>query len=148
MISAVAEVNLKEVETLIDEVICTSVNTNKKETLELISHVHENLEWWKTNTERSVFFKYTNENRIVGVILIKEFWNLSDLFVEPRHQGREIGRKLVECAIPICRARSTKPSLRVNSSPHAVGFYKRIGFVEIELGKELPYGCVPLEYPF
>ena len=88
------------------------------------------------------------QNGILAVILVKEFWNLCDLLVDPKHHKNGIDRSLAERAISICEMNCPKQTLRVNSSHNAIGFYRKIGFAGIDIDKELPFDCLPLAYQF
>ena len=46
----------------------------------------------------------------------------------------------------ICSEKSDVQKIRLNSSHHAKGFYKAVGFVQTGPGKDLPGGCIPFEY--
>jgi ribosomal protein S18 acetylase RimI-like enzyme len=78
--------------------------------------------------------------RIVGFVSITvgpEGPELEDLFVEPDSMRKGIGRALILDA-----EASLAPdwdSLEVDANPHALGFYMRVGFVEIGL-KDLEHG--------
>lgn len=97
---------------------------------------------------RPSILKYVVDGRIGGVVLVKKYWNLSNLFVLPTLQRRGIGRQLLETALAGCRDRSPKGKVMVNSSTVAVEFYKAMGFVQTGPGVDRPGGCVPLEYSF
>jgi ribosomal protein S18 acetylase RimI-like enzyme len=55
---------------------------------------------------------------------------LEHLWVEPSAHGRGIGRALVEHALRRARTLGAE-ALEVESEPHAVGFYQRLGFRRI-----------------
>ncbi len=67
---------------------------------------------------------------IVGVIAVRDWSHVSILFVKGDYQGKGIARSLFAEALKRCRG--GKPDLEkitVNSSPNAVGAYRRMGFV-------------------
>ncbi|WP_457805754.1 GNAT family N-acetyltransferase [Stenotrophomonas maltophilia] len=66
-----------------------------------------------------------HENRIVGVIELKEGRHLAMLFVDPTCQGQGIGHALFEAVLPQVR----EPVLTVRASLNAVPTYLRYGFV-------------------
>ena len=104
------------------------------------------LDWWDGNRERAFLLVCEERGVILGVALVKEFWNFAALFVEPGRHGAGIGRALVERVIAGCRGRSPKGCLRLNSSNHAAGFYERMGFVRNGEARDLPGGCVPFRF--
>jgi ribosomal protein S18 acetylase RimI-like enzyme len=55
---------------------------------------------------------------------------LDGLFVEPDHMRRGIGRDLVLDAAAIARTRGLD-RIEVTANQHAMGFYVRLGFVDI-----------------
>ena len=58
-------------------------------------------------------------------------WELDGLFVEPELMGGGLGRALVDDAARIARERGAA-SLAVTGNPHALEFYRRVGFTGIE----------------
>lgn len=66
-----------------------------------------------------------HENRIVGVVELKEGRHLAMLFVDPACQGQGIGHALFEAILPQVR----EPVLTVRASLNAVPTYQRYGFV-------------------
>ncbi len=65
------------------------------------------------------------ENRIVGVIELKEGRHLAMLFVDPACQGQGIGHALLQAVLPQLRT----PAMSVRASLNAVPAYQRYGFV-------------------
>lgn len=63
--------------------------------------------------------------RLVGVLHIHARNHLSLLFVAPEWQGRGVARRLLRRA---CDEGALLAPLTVNSDPHAVRFYARLGF--------------------
>lgn len=66
-----------------------------------------------------------HENRIVGVVELKEGRHLAMLFVDPGCQGRGIGHALFRAVLPQLRT----PTMSVRASLNAVATYQRYGFV-------------------
>ena len=81
---------------------------------------------------------------IVGVVLVKEYWNLCSLFVSPSLQKRGLGHCLLGAAIDACRGRSPKGEIWLNASPNAVPFYERAGFTVRESSQALPKGFIAM----
>lgn len=140
--------DLPQIRVLIASAIRASVARSEEETAFLTSDIDESLEWWQKNPENSLHLKYGETGLVAGVVLVKEFWNLTNLFVSPKHQHQGIGRLLLTEVMTICRSRSPRAALLVNSSTNAVGFYERMQFVQTGPGKNRPGGCVPLRYNF
>jgi GNAT superfamily N-acetyltransferase len=67
---------------------------------------------------------------IVGVIGVRDWSHVFLLFVRGDRQGKGIAKSLLAEALQLCK--TVKPDLAkitVNSSPNAVGAYRRMGFV-------------------
>ncbi|MFD2271642.1 GNAT family N-acetyltransferase [Undibacterium arcticum] len=111
-------------------------------------NIRQNLDWWSQHRDQAVHLKFSVHGRIVGVVLVKNFWNLCNLFVAPAQHGQGIGRALTFAAIERCRGKTERPALRLNSSRNAVGFYEGIGFVRTVTDTPPPQGCTPLEHKF
>lgn len=66
------------------------------------------------------------DNEIVGVIATKNNGNhVALFFVDGKYHRQGIGRKLFEYILQ----KSTGEKITVNSSPYAVEFYKKLGFI-------------------
>jgi len=140
--------DLPEIRTVIENAIRERVVHSESDARDLVAVIEAILRSWELDRSDSVHLKYVLDQKIVGVALVKNFWNLSTLFVAPTHQRQGIGRALIEAAIRECRPRSSKSALKVNSSTVAVTFYLSLGFRQIGPGLDRPGGCVPLEYAF
>ncbi len=112
----------------------------------ILHDVCSNIDNW-AGKNNCVFLKYKEEHKLIGFILIKEYWNLSDLFILPSEHRKGLGKKLFQKAIIICKKKTVKSSVRVNSSLNAVGFYKNMGFVSMPKQKTQE-NVVSLEYHF
>ena len=105
-----------------------------------IENVEGNIAVWLDRPARCVHLVAAGNGAIVGVILVKDFWNLCSLFVEQSQQGRGVGRLLVEAAVLACKPLSPKKAIVLNASPNAVGFYEHLGFRPHESAQQLPPG--------
>jgi len=114
---------------------------------EMAHNVRRNLEIWLAAPQDSVHLVALEGGRIVGVVLVKECWNLCSLFVETRCQGRGLGRRLVEAAVAACRGCSPRQALCLNAAPTAIAFYQRLGFVDRATAQALPTGFKALQRP-
>lgn len=80
--------------------------------------------------------------RLLGFYIIQgqpPVGELQALFVEPAVMGRQVGRMLLEHAKNAARAHGFT-CLKIDSDPHAEGFYLKMGAVKI--GK-VPSGAIP-----
>jgi GNAT superfamily N-acetyltransferase len=71
-------------------------------------------------------------NECIGfsaIIPYEDYAELDGLFVLPIHMGNNIGRQLVDDAAA-CLASRGIARLTVTANPHALGFYKKCGFIE------------------
>lgn len=146
--SAVLVSELAEISDLIASAIRHAVAQSEEEARFLIEDIARCLNAWASDPGQSIHLKYTLDDTIAGIVLVKKYWNLQLLYVDPRYQGRGIGRALIQAVLPECRARSPKGKLMVNSSSGAVPFYVALGFSQTGPGIERPGGAVPLEYSF
>lgn len=72
---------------------------------------------------------------MVGVIGLRNENHISLLFVDSEFHRRGIATKLVKAVFKMTYEKYGKKEMTVNSSPYAVGFYHKIGFVDTD--KEL-----------
>jgi GNAT superfamily N-acetyltransferase len=117
--------------------IATSVPVDATERQAIVANVIANMRWAFDHPQQCVHLKCTDDGRLIGVILVKNFWNLCSLFVEPDSHGRGVGRSLLQEAIRQCSTRSERPDMRVNAAPNAVGFYRAMGFTTVDETRRL-----------
>ena len=82
--------------------------------------------------------KYTvldefNNNIIVGIIGVRNETHISLLFVDSEYHKKGIARRLVEKTFERTYEKYGKREMTVNSSPYAVGFYHKMGFVDTDI---------------
>jgi GNAT superfamily N-acetyltransferase len=66
----------------------------------------------------------------VGIVEIRSPGHIGLLFIVSEFQGRGVGRALCEAALAaFARAHTLPPKLTVKSSPGAVAFYEKVGFL-------------------
>lgn len=128
-------------------VIAHSVTREGALLADLRANVDGNVDWWLAHPHDAVHLQAVQGGRLVGVILVKQFWNLCSLFVEPASQGLGLGRGLVEAAIARCAGRSPKQALWLNAAPGAIGFYRALGFMDRQPTKALPPGFAAMQRP-
>ena len=78
------------------------------------------------------FWGCYQNNELAGIIALRRGQHISLLFVRERFHHLGIARKLMRVAVDAVA--EEKPQIRavtVNSSPYAVGFYKKMGFVPL-----------------
>ena len=148
MIEPVEVTDIPEVKRLIETAVRESVADSDDDAAYLIDDIRESLDWWQQNPGKCIHLKYLDGGKIVGVILVKDYWNLVNLFVLPSEHRQGIGRSLFQAVESACRSHSPRGKVQVNSSTNAVGFYKSMGFHQTGRGRDRPGGCVPLEYSF
>lgn len=148
MIRKVEHEDLEKVRRLIARSITHSVAQTNDEVEFLMADVATSLDAWRADPSNALHLLHENEGQLAGVILVKKYWNLCHLFVDPSVQRRGIGRSLLDSVVPICRQKSPKEKLMVNSSTVAVPFYRAYGFRQTGPGTERSGGCVPMELTF
>lgn len=139
-ITQVRRQDLAELREFMSRVIAESVTKDVAVHAEMMENVCGNLNWWLANPDCCCHLKSTIEDRIAGVVLVKNFWNLCSLFVAPEFHRQGIGRALVAAASAMCRGRSEKGALWLNAAPNAVPFYERLGFAPRQTNQPLPSG--------
>lgn len=110
-----------------------------------IKNVTKNLEAWAANPDQNCHLKAVKNETIVGVILIRKFWNLCSLFVDPECHRQGIGRTLVMSAVEVCRAKSDKLTIYMNAAPNAIAFYRTLGCIPRESNQTLTPGIKPMQ---
>ena len=143
----VAAADAAQVKALMARVIAEGVIREEPLLSEMVQNTASNVDWWLQNPAECVHLKCVADGRIAGVVLVKNFWNLCSLFVDPAAQGRGMGRLLIESAIGSCRGRSPKSAIWLNASPNAVAFYRHMGFTLRVSDRVLPPGFKAMEFP-
>ena len=85
---------------------------------------------------------------IIGIMTMRKESHIMLAFVDTEHHKRGVGRKLFEHIIKeIDLEKTAITDIMVNSSPYAVGFYKKLGFIETDVLQE-KHGIrfVPMSY--
>lgn len=126
-----------------------------KETLELVKRVFDEFEapdytdegvtnFYKFIAYESILAHIKNnfkifvakeEDKIIGMICIRDFYHIAMLFVDKKYHKNGIGTELMIIAKKYCQENNQDISkITVNSSPYAIEFYHKIGFKDT--GKE------------
>jgi GNAT superfamily N-acetyltransferase len=148
VLSVIQQQDLADLRSLIETSIRATVAQTDDDARFLIDDVVKSLDSWTQTGCAGLGIKGCVREEAVGFIIVKDFWNLSHLFVSPAFQRRGVGRALVSAALSECRAKSPKGKVQVNSSASASPFYTAAGFVQTGPGIERPGGCIPFEYTF
>ena len=128
-------------------VIADSVTRDDELLADLRANVDGNVDWWLAHPQDAVHLQAIRDGRLVGVVLVKQFWNLCSLFVDPGSHRQGIGRALMDTALARCVGRSPKQAVWLNASPGAVNFYRGLGFTERTSARQLPPGFVAMQRP-
>jgi len=114
-IEAIQTTDESRLEAMMLRTIKTSVRVDEAEMNEIVANVLANMRWAFDHAQQCTHLKCVDEGRIVGVVLVKNFWNLCSLFVEPSYHRRGVGRSLIQEAVKQCSARNERSYLRVNA---------------------------------
>jgi GNAT superfamily N-acetyltransferase len=129
-----------EIRDLMAGVIARDVTQDPDLLADTLANVNANVDFWLEAPQRCVHLVARHGGRIVGVVLVKDYWNLCSLFVASDMQGRGVGRLLVEAAAARCRGRSDRQALCLNAATAAIPFYRRLGFTPRAPARPLPPG--------
>ncbi len=132
---------------LMDRVIRRDVTTDEAVLADTLANVNGNVDLWLRDPARCVHLVARAGPDVVGVVLVKDFWNLCSLFVDSAHQGQGVGRQLLEAAAARCRGRSEKGALLLNAATNAIPFYRKLGFTERVPARPLPAGFAAMQRP-
>jgi GNAT superfamily N-acetyltransferase len=138
--STVSLHDVPELVDLIARVIATSVVADAPVRAEMTENALGNLQWSVEHPEKCCHLKCTAQGGIIGVVLVKNFWNLCSLFVLPEFHGQGVGRMLVLAAVDHCRGKSERNALWLNAATNAVSFYVKLGFIPRSTAQPLPPG--------
>jgi len=96
------------------------------------------------NKKGHIFFA-TYHGKIAGcfsfILNEDSIYELGKMAVDPKYQGLKIGQELLKFAIAFGKKSDWDKIILYSSTklPHALYLYKKYGFEEIELEKNLPY---------
>lgn len=130
---------------LMDRVIRRDVMSDEAVLADTLANVNANVDVWLREPARCVHLVAHAGPALVGVVLVKDFWNLCSLFVDSAHQGQGVGRQLVEEAAARCRGRSERGALLLNAATRAIPFYRKLGFTERVPARPLPAGFLAMQ---
>ena len=145
-IEQVSDKDIAEIKELARRAILESVKAEDSVKTDVIADTETHIE---VNLKKGgCSFLKCVDDKILGFILIQEYWNLSDLYVLPDVHRKGIGKILVAGALSDCFKNGNRDYIRVNSSLNAEGFYRRLGFKSVTPEKEVPSFVVPLIFRF
>ena len=79
-----------------------------------------------------------DQDRVVGVIEVRDFSHVAMLFVDGEYQHQGIGKRLLADALAICKNHNPDlKELTVHSSINACPIYRKLGFVAKSEEKEV-----------
>lgn len=134
-----------EIRSLMAAVIERDVTQDAALLSDSVANVNSNVDFWLQNPSRCVHLIARTDARIVGVVLVKDFWNFCSLFVASDLQGQGVGRELVEQVAVRCRGKSDKNAMYLNAAAGAVVFYRKLGFTERAATRPLPPGFLAMQ---
>ncbi len=71
----------------------------------------------------------SDSSKILGVIVVRNYYHVALFFVDSQHQHMGIGRALLSHAIEQCRLHDVNTShVTVNASPNSIKAYERFNF--------------------
>lgn len=88
------------------------------------------------------------EDTIIGIMTMRKESHVMLAFIDAEQHKRGVGRRLFEYILKeIVSENPAITDITVNSSPYAVGFYKKLGFIEKDILQE-KHGIrfVPMSY--
>jgi GNAT superfamily N-acetyltransferase len=131
----------------LDQHVITATFADRALQEDTMGNVDLNLGRWLAEPANAIVLKAVAGERIVGMVLLREFWNLCNLFVHPAWQRAGVGTALLEAGCALCAGRSPRGAILLNAAPNAVGFYRRLGFVERPATRPLPPRALAMQRP-
>ncbi|OGT74266.1 MAG: hypothetical protein A3H44_05970 [Gammaproteobacteria bacterium RIFCSPLOWO2_02_FULL_57_10] len=135
----------QQIRALLSLVIHESLDATVHNIPSILNNVNDNVDLWRTAPDNIVHLVAEMDGRLVGVIMIKEFWNFCSLFVDPSYQRRGIGRQLVKIAVEKCRGRCPHDVIYMHANNEAVDFYRKLGFEVNNTSRTPPAGSTEMK---
>ena len=70
----------------------------------------------------------THQEKIVGMVSLRDKNHISLLFVDEAYHKQGIGRRLIDTIGTFSKEEYGKDEITVNAAPYGFGFYKKVGF--------------------
>lgn len=125
-----------------------SLKNSPLDPVEMMASANRCVDLWAQNPDSCLHVVAVNSNEVIGVVLVKEHWNLVSLFVKSQYQHAGIGKKLALAAIDGCRGKNRYNAIYLNSAQDSVEFYAKLGFVRRQLDAEGTPGIVPMLFRY
>lgn len=136
----------QQIRTLLSLVIHESLDAKVHNIPSILKNVNGNVDLWRAAPDNIVHLVAELDGKLVGVIMIKDFWNFSSLFVEPAYQRRGVGRQLVQRAVEKCRGRCPHDAIHMHANNEAVEFYRKLGFEVKDTSRTPPVGSTEMKF--
>lgn len=81
--------------------------------------------------DTNVFLGCYHKKQLVGIVAFRNDSHVSLLFVDNNHHRQGIATRLMKKAVKITKKKGVR-EITLNSSPYAVPFYHRFGFVDTD----------------
>lgn len=114
---------------------------------EMLRSANNCVNLWLEHPDNHAHLVADVDHKVVGVIFIKDHWNLVSLFVDPDWQGQGIGTALALQGIVCCRGKSRYHGIALNAAPSSVPFYEKLGF-SVRTDIERVHGTIPMQLRF
>lgn len=100
---------------------------------EFIENIIENQEFIdKFKTYEQIMIGAFDDDKIIGVLAISKINHISLLFVDKEYHRMGIASSLVNEIVRVLKLKNID-KIKLNSSPYARSFYKKIGFVDTDI---------------
>lgn len=101
----------------------------------------------KVLTGKMILFGCFSEKELVGMLALRDQNHISMFFVKTEYHKKKVGRQLFRACLDYVCTNPEHHVITVNSSPYAVGFYHKLGFVDMEEEQERDgIRFTPMEY--
>ena len=134
---------------LMENVLIESLANSPLDPEEMMASANRCVNLWLKEPESCYHAVAVIADKVAGVVMVKEHWNLVSLFVKPQYQHMGIGRSLVASAVETCQDKCPHKAIYLNAAQDSVAFYEKLGFVRNQADLEEMPGIVPMKrrYP-
>jgi GNAT superfamily N-acetyltransferase len=128
MIETPTIADINKLSDLISFTISSCVSAEESDLKAIIAHSVEASRNHLMGKINGAHLIYREDEELIGVVLVKDYWNMVSLFVAPSHQRKGIATHLMDRALEICSRKSPKGMVACNSSEYAVNDAQRGSF--------------------